>query len=133
MDPHATTETPEQTSSLFDHFGGHYAALIDGVEVARFAPSDYWSDYAAQMRQVPGFSIRWVPEPEVEREYRVSRSPSGLTTDRPAADRGPMTLDQARGWLRTDQAAGHAPHAYIEYRERAVVDWSPWTDLDAGR
>lgn len=55
-----TTPQADTTLSRFDHFGGHYSVLMDGVEVARFAPSSFWSDYAAENENTPGWSYRWV-------------------------------------------------------------------------
>ena len=48
------------TPSRFDDFGGHYSVLVDGVEVARWAPSNVWSEYAAEIADRPGWSYVWV-------------------------------------------------------------------------
>lgn len=45
--------------SLFDEFGGHYSVMVDGVEIAKFAPSHFWSEYATTIADRPGFSYAW--------------------------------------------------------------------------
>jgi hypothetical protein len=56
------TETipTDTTPSRFDEFGGHYSVLVDGVEVARWAPSSLWSDFAAEIADRPGWTYTWV-------------------------------------------------------------------------
>lgn len=56
-DEHTADDT---TPSRFDNFGGYYSARFSGVEFARFAPSNVWSDYAASMKDVEDFSYAFV-------------------------------------------------------------------------
>lgn len=46
------------SASLFDDFGGYYSVLRDGIEVARWAPSPLWSDFAATLSD--DHSYTWV-------------------------------------------------------------------------
>lgn len=46
--------------SMFDKFGGYYVAMFDGIEFARFAPSNVWSDYANSMKNDESFSYEFV-------------------------------------------------------------------------
>lgn len=48
--------------SLFDQFGGYYSARLDGVEVARFAPSPHWSNYVEFADGLQGWSYVWIPK-----------------------------------------------------------------------
>lgn len=48
-------KTPEpETLSRFDKYGGYYSARFSGIEFARFAPSDIWSEYATRMKETAG-------------------------------------------------------------------------------
>lgn len=57
-DMQATTAT--DVPSRFEHYGGYYSVRFGGVEVARFAPSNRWSDYAQSMENDPAFSYAFV-------------------------------------------------------------------------
>ena len=47
--------------SMFDKFGGYYVAKFDGIEFARFAPSNVWSEYATLMTDLhDDFSYEFV-------------------------------------------------------------------------
>lgn len=48
-DPMTERTNEAAVESLFDNFGGYYSVITQGVEVARFAPSGFWSNYAATM------------------------------------------------------------------------------------
>lgn len=61
-----------EPKSLFNDFGGHYSVLRHGTEIARFAPSPQWSDYASTITDDPDFTYRWVPRDETGAK---SRSP----------------------------------------------------------
>lgn len=49
-----------EKDSWFDGAGGYYSVRIDGLEVARFAPSPRWSEYAASMSDNPDWSYTFV-------------------------------------------------------------------------
>lgn len=53
-------EAPETENSRFNAFGGYYSVRFSGIEFARFAPSDRWSEYAKSMENDPAFSYVFV-------------------------------------------------------------------------
>ena len=89
--------TTVNTRSRFSHFDGYYVALIDGEEIARFAPSPFWGAYAGSMLNDPAFSYGWV---NVDRAPGRDGEPSTSTPDESWAT--PDDLCYAPGTLLRD-------------------------------
>lgn len=52
---------PKIEGSKFDDFAGYYVVLYRGLEVARWAPSPQWSDFATTyLKDNPDYSYTWV-------------------------------------------------------------------------
>jgi hypothetical protein len=47
------------SKSMFDEFGGYYSVLVEGIEIARWAPSTFWTEFWDKNATV-GWSFRWV-------------------------------------------------------------------------